>query len=68
MVTGKIVQKDAATDLVTPVPVYATVAGKNLLLGRVFVDEAEAPFRFNAPLNTRKVVVDPDQTLLTRVQ
>jgi hypothetical protein len=54
--------------LVTPVPVYATVAGKNLLLGRVFVDEAEAPFRFNAPPNTRRVVVDPDQTLLTRIQ
>ncbi len=67
-VAGKIVQKDAAKGLVTPVPVYATVAGKNFLLGRVFVDEAEAPFHFNAPPNTRKVVVDPDQTLLTRVE
>jgi len=36
------------------------------LLGRVFADGPETPFHVTAPAGTRKVVVDPDQTLLTR--
>ncbi len=66
LVTGKIVTKDAPADLVTPVPIYAVLGGRSVFLGRVFVDEPETTFHLNAPVGTRRVVVDPDQTLLSR--
>ncbi len=65
-VTGTILQKDAPDDLVTSVPLYVTVAGKSVLLGRVFADGPETGFHLAAPAGARKVVVDPNQTLLTR--
>jgi len=65
VVTGTITQDDAPKDLVTPVPVYALLPGKAVLLGRVFADGPETSFRLSAPAGTRKVVLDPYQTLLT---
>ena len=64
--TGTLRQKGAPSDLVTPVPIYASVGGKTtVLLGRVFADGAETNFRLNAPSGTRRIVLDPYQTLLT---
>ncbi len=65
-VTGTILQSDAPKDLVTAVPVYAVLGAKEVLLGRVFADGPETSFRMSAPAGTRKVVLDPNQTLLTR--
>ena len=65
-VTGTIRQEDAPKELVTAVPVYAVFAGKNVLLGQVFADGPETNFRLSAPPGTRKVVLDPYQTILTR--
>ena len=66
LVSGTIVQKDAPSDLVTSVPVYAVLAGKRLeLLGRVFADGEESSFRIVAPAGTRKIVLDPYETILT---
>ena len=65
-VSGTIVQKDVPQELVTVVPVYAVFAGKNVLLGQVFADGPETTFHFSAPAGTRKIVLDPYQTLLTR--
>ncbi len=65
-VSGTIVQKDAPQELVTVVPVYAVSAGKSVLLGQVFADGPETVFHFSAPAGTRKVVLDPHQTILTR--
>jgi len=67
-VTGMILQKDAPEDLVTPVPLYASVGGKLIFLGRVFADGAETPFHLSAPAGTHKIVVDPNQTLLARAR
>ena len=66
-VRGVILQKDAPKDLVTPVPLYASRGGKLIFLGRVFADGPETPFLINAPAGTRKIVLDPEQTLLARV-
>lgn len=66
VVAGTLYQKDGSDELVTPVPLYAVVAGKDVLLGRVFVDGPEAQFRLAAPHGTRRVVIDPNQTLLAR--
>jgi hypothetical protein len=66
VVSGTIVQKDAPQELVTVIPVYTVLAGKNVLLGQVFADGPETSFHLTAPPGTRKVVLDPNQTLLTR--
>ena len=64
--TGTILQKDAPQDLVTSVPVYAVVAGKQpVLLGRVFADGEESTFHLSAPAGTHKIVLDPKETILT---
>jgi len=66
-VSGTILQKDAPQDLVTSVPIYALVAGKRaVLLGRVFADGEESSFRLAAPAGTRKIVLDPNDTVLIR--
>jgi Peptidase family M1 domain len=65
-VVGMILQKDAPKDLVTPVPLYASRGGKLVFLGRLFADGPETPFHVGAPAGTRKILVDPDQTLLAR--
>jgi hypothetical protein len=65
-VTGTIRQKDAPEDLVTSVPIYAVVSGKApVLTGRVFADGAESSFRLAVPLGTHKLLLDPNETILT---
>ena len=65
-ISGTILQKDAPDDLVTSVPLYASVAGKLVFLARVFADGAESSFHLTAPPGARKVIIDPEQTLLAR--
>jgi hypothetical protein len=66
VVSGTILQKDASEDLVTSVPVYAVMAGKQtVLLGRVFADGEESSFHLPAPAGTHKIVLDPNETILT---
>ena len=66
VVSGTIRQKDAPADLVTSVPVYAVAAGKQLvLLGRVFADGEESSFHLPAPAGTKKIVLDPNETILS---
>ncbi len=66
VVTGTIRQKDAPEDLVTSIPLYAVVAGKApLLLARVFAEGAETPFRVAVPAGTRKLLLDPQGTILS---
>ncbi len=66
VVSGTILQKDAPEDLVTSVPVYAVMAGKQtVLLGRVFADGEESSFHLAAPAGVHKIVLDPNETILT---
>lgn len=65
-ITGTILQDDAPSDLVTSVPVYAAIPGRStIFLGRVFADGRESSFRISAPAHTRKILLDPEQTILT---
>jgi hypothetical protein len=66
-VIGVLMQKDAPDDLVTAVPIYASMGGKRMLLGQVFADGIETPFHVTAPIGTRKLVVDPYETILSRI-
>jgi Peptidase family M1 domain len=68
IVSGTIKQKDAPSNLVTSVPVYGVVGGRSVLLGRVFADGPESSFRLVAPAGTRKLELDPHQTVLARLK
>jgi hypothetical protein len=68
LVSGTILQKDAPPELVTSVPLYAVIGEKKnpVLVARVFADGNESTFRVKAPAGTRKLLIDPYQTVLTR--
>lgn len=66
---GVIVQKDAPEDLVTAVPVYAQTAAKSLVyIGEVLADGTETAFRLPAPKDARRIVLDPNRTILTSLK
>ena len=65
-VSGLILQKDAPDNLVTAVPVYGAEAGNSLVfLGEVLADGPETLFHLNAPAGVHKIVIDPNQTILS---
>src|SRR5262249_34935813 len=64
-IVGTIQQKETPPDYVSAVPVYALIADEKILIGTVLADGPETTFRLTAPLRTRKIVLDPYQTLLT---
>ena len=68
MATGTIVQENAPETLVTSVPLYAAVGSKLVFLRRVFADGTETSFRLAVPEGTRKILLDPEQTLLSRAK
>jgi len=65
VVSGTILQNDAPENLVTSVPVYGVVAGRPVLLGRVFADGEETSFHVAAPAGIHKITLDPNATVLT---
>jgi hypothetical protein len=65
-VTGAILQKEAPDKLITSVPIYGVASGKTpVLLGRVFADGNETAFHLSAPIGTHKLLLDPNQTILS---
>ncbi len=64
--TGIIRQEDSPDALVTSVPIYAAVSNKApVFLGRVFADGPETAFHLSAPAGTHKLLLDPNETILT---
>jgi len=64
--TGKIVESDAPKTLITSIPVYAVGATGSKPAGRVFADEEQTSFRITVPPGTRKLVLDPNNTILDK--
>ena len=65
-VSGTIVQKSAPENLITAVPVYAeTTSNTKVFLGEVLADGPETKFHLAVPPGTRKIVLDPNQTILS---
>lgn len=63
--TAKLSQKDAPDELVTAVPVYAELGKGNLhFVARVFADGPETSISLKVPAGTRKLVIDPHETIL----
>jgi hypothetical protein len=66
VVTGTILQQDAPQNLVTSVPLYGVITGRRpVLLGRVFADGEESSFHVTAPAGVHRIVLDPNETILT---
>src|SRR5581483_3985620 len=68
LVSGTLVQKQAPDTLVTAVPLYASIAGKNIYLKRIFAEGDETAFHLSAPAGTHKLLIDPEHTLLSRAK
>ena len=65
--TFTITQRDAPKELVTLLPIYAVGAeNRQLLVGRVFADGEQSQFRLTVPAGTKRLLLDPLQTVLRR--
>jgi hypothetical protein len=64
--TATLRQADAPEQLVTSVPIYADLGtGKTAYVARVFADGSETELKLSVPLGTRRLLVDPNATVLT---
>jgi hypothetical protein len=64
--SATLLQKNAPDSLITSVLIYAAMPdGSMRFLARVFADGPESSIKVMVPAGTKKLVVDPEQTLLT---
>jgi hypothetical protein len=59
-----LLQNDAPDSLVTSVPIYAQTPGGLVFVDRVFADGNETSLKLPVPTGTKKLVVDPYETVL----
>ncbi len=65
-VSGLILQKNAPDNLITAIPVYGVAAANSLVfLGEVLADGPETLFHFTTAASIHKLVIDPNQTILS---
>ena len=68
-IRGKLFQTGVPRSFIARVPLYAGGAGHvTLLLGTVVAAGPETSFRFDTPILARKIVIDPQMTLLCTSQ
>lgn len=66
-VRGVVRESHAAKDLVTALPIYAVDAqGRAKFLAFVFADDVTSTFTLTAPAGTRRLLLDPESTILRR--
>jgi hypothetical protein len=62
-----IVQKEAPSDLVTSVPIYAVLTdNRRVFAGRVFADGDQTKLSLSVPPGTKHLLLDPMHTILRR--
>ena len=65
VVRGKLLQTGVPRSFLAPVPLYATGGpGGRSFLGTVIAAGPETSFRFHATAPPRKILIDPQMTLL----
>ena len=66
--TARLLQRDAPSELVTSVPIYAVTgrASQPVFVARVFADGSESDLRLAVPAGTRRLLLDPYNTVLRR--
>jgi hypothetical protein len=69
LVRGTLKQADVPDSFLAPVPLYVSRAGgKPVLLGTVVASGPETSFRFTSTVAPKKLLVDPQMTLLCQPQ
>ena len=65
LVKGKLLQTGVPRSFIAPVPVYGSGAGGHaVLLGTILAEGPETSFHFTTPDAPRKILIDPQMTLL----
>jgi aminopeptidase N len=65
LVKGKLYQSGVPRSFIASVPLYANGgSGTRALLGNVVAAGPETPFQFLSPVQPRKLIIDPQMTLL----
>jgi hypothetical protein len=64
--SGLLLQEEAPAELVTSVPLYGQTADGLMFVARVFADGPHSSFQIKVPPGTRKLVLDPYETVLRR--
>lgn len=68
-IKGVLRQEGVPDEFIAPVPIYAAQSGgKPVLLGTVVTNGTETSFRFRAAAIPRKLIIDPELTLLCQPQ
>ncbi|MBI3484788.1 MAG: hypothetical protein HY012_06510 [Acidobacteria bacterium] len=67
---GKLKQSGVPVSFIAPVPLYSpgTVGGKPVLLGTVVTNGEETPFLFTVRTAPKKLLIDPNLTLLCQTE
>ncbi|MBV9886403.1 MAG: hypothetical protein JO119_07645 [Acidobacteria bacterium] len=69
LVRGKLFQNNVPHSFLAPVPLYAgSTAGRAIYLGTVVASGPETSFHFISKTDPRKIVIDPQMTLLCVTQ
>jgi len=69
VVRGKLYQSGVPRGFIAPVPLFVSIgSGKPLPLGAVIASGEETSFHFVTPNAPRKILVDPQMTLLCSVE
>ncbi|MBI1739112.1 MAG: hypothetical protein HYR58_07680 [Acidobacteria bacterium] len=70
LVRGKLKQSGVPVSFIAPVPLYSpgTVGGKPVLLGTVVTNGEETPFLFTVRTAPKKLLIDPNLTLLCQTE
>ncbi|MGH9522319.1 MAG: M1 family metallopeptidase [Terriglobales bacterium] len=64
--TATLLQSEAPDEMVTSVPIYAETKAGLKLVARAFADGPQSKIRVTVPRETRKLVLDPYDTVLRR--
>jgi hypothetical protein len=67
-VKGKLFQDGVPDSFIAPVPIYASLRGRPVRLGVVLAEGSQTSFRFTAEAAPRKLLIDPQMTLLCLTQ
>jgi hypothetical protein len=66
LIRGKLFQTGVPHSFIASVPLYiGGGSGHNTFLGTVAAAGEETPFHFVAPVAPRKIIIDPQMTLLS---
>jgi hypothetical protein len=64
LIRGKLLQTGVPRSFIASVPLYAVSAAGREFLGTVVAAGFETSFHFLAPNQPRKIIIDPQMTLL----